>query len=460
MVYVLTMTSPKFLDSADLWRLFEKACPETVIQRLCREQRLVRRRGVYSVLVVLWLMVLQRLNGKRTCGSAVQWLMGNAEALHGRSACKRVRESRISPNTGGYCQARQKLPTVLTSRVVDTMFEELQRQMREVMPDLPYRLYIPDGTTLRAPWGKQLVERFPPGGNQHGENHWPTLLLVTFHDAYTGLAIHPSWGAMYGAEAVSEQHLAQQALARLPEDAVVMGDGNFGIFAFAYAVQQSNRRSLLRLTVARVKKVLEGASLRPGRRRRVVWKPSEYERRMHPELGHHSALQGWVVACRNPAKPVEMLYFFTTLDLKPSRILALYKLRWNIETDLRSLKRTVGLHQLSGRTPDMVEKELLAAVASYNLVRAIIYRAARQAALRPREFSFSAAQDAVLAAWSELTRATSDQERERVLLQLVQAVGRLKLPHRARKRSYPRRVWGRGARFPNHRSTPLREVQS
>jgi len=29
---------------------------------------------------------------------------------------------------------------------------------------------------------------------------------------------------------------------RLPRDAVVLGDGNFGIFAFAYAVQQSQRR--------------------------------------------------------------------------------------------------------------------------------------------------------------------------------------------------------------------------
>jgi len=42
-------------------------------------------------------------------------------------------------------------------------------------------------------------------------------------------------------------------------------------------------------------------------------------------------VKGWVIACRNPTRKGEMLYFFTTLDLKPSRILALYKLRWNIE---------------------------------------------------------------------------------------------------------------------------------
>ena len=34
----------------------------------------------------------------------------------------------------------------------------------------------------------------------------------------------------------------------------------------------------------------------------------------------------------------QKLYFFTNLDLPPKQILELYGYRWNIETDLRSLK--------------------------------------------------------------------------------------------------------------------------
>lgn len=153
-----------------------------------------------------------------------------------------------------------------------------------------------------------------------------------------------------------------------------------------------------------------------------------------------------------------MLYFFTTLDVKPTRILALYKLRWNIETDLRSLKRTVGLHELTGRTPDMVEKELLMAVSAYNLVRAAIYRAARRAGLAPRDFSFSAAQDAVMAAWNDLSSATKQRDRDREVQRLLDAVNQARLPHRARKRSYPRQIWGRGGNFPFRRSTPKQEA--
>jgi transposase len=59
-----------------------------------------------------------------------------------------------------------------------------------------------------------------------------------------------------------------------------------------------------------------------------------------------------------------MLFFFTTLNVKPKWILALYKLRWNIETDLRSLKRTVDLHQVTSKSQAMVEKEILMAICA------------------------------------------------------------------------------------------------
>ena len=49
--------------------------------------------------------------------------------------------------------------------------------------------------------------------------------------------------------------------------------------------------------------------------------------------------------------------------------------------DIRSLKQTLGMHSLVSKTPDMVAKELLLAIAGYNLVRSIQMAAARQAKL-------------------------------------------------------------------------------
>lgn len=459
MVYVLFMTSPISIDRDLFEAVLQTAVSASSIDQLCRKHKVKVRQGIYSLAVVIWLMIYQRLNGKRTLSSAVQFLARQAVHWQRRpSVGRRIREGRISTRTGGYCQARLKMPTLVASSMCDHIFEQLQVRMRESLPDVPRPVFVIDGTTLRLSHERELVRAFPPGRNQHGENHWPTMLLVAFHDAHTGLATRPSWGPMYGKGAVSEQELAREALGRLPADAMVMGDGNFGIFVIAYTVQQTQRLMLLRLTAARARKVLGGDGLRPGRRRKVTWEPSREERKTYPGLPEGAVVGGWVVACRNPAEKGEMLYFFTTLDRKPSRILALYKLRWNIETDLRSLKRTVELHRVTSKTKAMVEKEVLMAVCAYNVIRAVMYLSASGAGLTPRQLSFSVAQDAVMAAWPYLQRAGSAAEFHEEVQRLLGVVAQAKLPERSRRRSYPREIWGRGGHFPFRRS-PRKEVR-
>jgi hypothetical protein len=330
--------------------------------------------------------------------------------------------------------------------------EQLQALMRERLPDVGRPVFVIDGTTLRLQHRPELVQAFPPGSNQHGDNHWPTMLLVAFHDVHTGLALRPSWGPMYGKHAVGEQQLAAEALQRLPADAVVLADADFGIFAFAHAVQQTQRPMIFRLTTARAHKVLGGIGLRPGRRRKLRWEASYWDRRSHPDLAEAAVVEGWVVACPNPSRGGEMLFFFTTLDVPPKRILALYGLRWNSETDLRSLKRTVNLHQVTSKSQAMVEKEVLMAICAYNVVRAVQYLSASQTGLRPRQLSFSTAQDAVMAAWPYLQRASTSAAFHQEIQSLLLVVAESKLPDRSRKRSYPREIWGRGGHFPFRRS--------
>lgn len=57
----------------------------------------------------------------------------------------------------------------------------------------------------------------------------------------------------------------------------------------------------------------------------------------------------------------QWLHVFTTLLLPQAEVVDLYGRRWNIETDLRSLKRTVSLHHVAARNESMMGKELLTA---------------------------------------------------------------------------------------------------
>src|ERR1019366_8450623 len=125
------------------------------------------------------------------------------------------------------------------------------------------RVFLLDGSSMRLPHNEALCERYPVASNQHGELHWPVLRVLVAHDLRTGLAMRPEWGAMHGAEAVSEQSLVEQAMGRLPEGATVLGDANFGVFSVAYASQQKGHRVLLRLTLERAKR-LAAESLSDG----------------------------------------------------------------------------------------------------------------------------------------------------------------------------------------------------
>ena len=77
------------------------------------------------------------------------------------------------------------------------------------------------------------------------------------------------------------------------------------------------------------------------------------------------------------------------LEEDVEEILKIYGLRWNVETDIGSLKGTLRLDPLTCKTPEMVDKEIQIAMLSYNLVRAVIYQAAQQAGAAPRSNAYS-----------------------------------------------------------------------
>jgi hypothetical protein len=433
-------------ESLDVLHLFQRAVPAWFLRDLCGKHGYGFRQGIYNAGVVIWLMIWQRLQGNRSQQAAVQHLLqGGAGEM--QIDCKRWNEDRVSSSTGSYSAARQRLPAPIVREVTERVIAQLRAGIEEGWEGLQRPVSVVDGTTVQLQHEPDLVRAYSPGRNQHGENHWPVLQILVMHDVYSGLALAPGWGPMYGDAAVSEQALAAAALNKLPPDAVVLGDANFGVFAFAYAVHQSGRPMILRLSQPRARNLL-GEDLKEGTVREIVWRPSRWDRKSHPQLPEQASVEGRVLACPHPSCPGELLYLFTILELTAEQILGIYRMRWRVETDLRTLKRTVGLHQLSSKSPDMVEKELLLAVAAYNLVRAVMCLAARRANIEPRQLSFSFVQSVVEAALPGLDSASCEEEYAQRLERMLRFAARGKLPRRTRNRSYPREVWGRGAKFP------------
>src|SRR5476649_1930806 len=131
-----------------------------------------------------------------------------------------------------------------------------------------------------------------------------------------------------------------------------------------------------------------------------------------------------------------------------------YRRRWDIELDIRSLKQTLRLHSLTSKSPEMVEKELLLGFAGYNLVRSVQVQAARVANLEPKRLSFSRVQAVVMTAVPRLATIADAAQWEAEYQQVLRWAAQGKLPNRPRRRSYPRAVWGHGGTFPRHQRPP------
>jgi hypothetical protein len=436
------------LDVVRIWQLFRRVAPARYLERL-GSQGGFQKRGIFCLPVVVWMMIAQRLQSDGTLATAVQQLRGGAyRRLLQRS--KRVREGRISAATGGYCQVRQKLSKLVVVQIVDDLFERLREVLREGWPGLQRPVFLLDGSALLLEHSPELKGAYPPARNQHGQSHWPVLRVAVAHDVESGLAVRPSWGAACGASATSEQQLVEEILERLPPGAVALGDRNFGVFSVAWAAHQSGHPVLFRLTNVRARKLL-GRALETGIDEAVVWTPSRDDRRAHPELPTDASLAGRVIVCELRGARDPLLCLFTPLDQPADELTALYGLRWNIETDLRALKRTVRLHHIHARSLDMMEKDLLFAVLAYNLVRTVMCLAARKAGLSPRELSFTSVYSLVETHLPSLLRARSHKSWHREMDKLVEYAAAYKLPRRRKPRTYPRLVWGSGFQFPTRK---------
>jgi hypothetical protein len=372
--------------------------------------------------------------------------------------CKRIRDWREhgkmpSSNTGAYNLARQALPLSIVQKSCDHIFQQLVAQMGE--PSVGSAgAFLLDGSSMRAAHTPELCETYPPGSNQHGTSHWPLIRVLVAHELHTGLAMRPEYGPMHGDEAVSEQALLERAIDRLPSGATVIGDANFGVFSVAHAAAQRQHPVLLRLTIARAQR-LAGEPLREDIDREVVWKPSREDRRSHPDLPADACVKGRLLVRQvqpHNGGTAFLLPFFTTLPSSVEQVYELYGWRWAIETDLRTLKCTLCLHQLTCATPDMVAKEIEMGITAYNLVRALISLASQQSGIPPRGYRFTKVRRILQVFGPALANAPDQQTAQRVLDQIMTCVQQSKQPRRKRKRpSYPRGVWKRGATFPNRR---------
>src|SRR6202011_4763172 len=145
------------VDSSAIFNLYQQLAPAELFRLVQQEAGVTARNGIYSARLVIWMMINQRLQARGTLASSVEQLVqGRFDPLLSR--CKRVREKKIGLSTGGYCQARQRLPKQVVSRSMEESTERLRNRLLESGSALPKRAYLLDGSSLQLEHEPELVK--------------------------------------------------------------------------------------------------------------------------------------------------------------------------------------------------------------------------------------------------------------------------------------------------------------
>jgi IS4 transposase len=421
------------------WGLFQKLLPPRLLNDLDPKAP----QTAYTPWVVTWLLVYQRLNGNATLNDAVSEFTQRFPD-QARPDCKRARQGTLSANSGAYSAARSSLDARVLYWAVDNVYDSLVDTYPPSWRDR--RAFILDGSTVQLAPTLELRAAYPPATNQHGSSHWPILHLAVAHELQSGLAVFPEFGPKYGPQAKSELALSRGLLGRLPDKSLVLADRNYGVFAFAWASVQAGHDALLRLTRARFNPLVKKARRVGEGKWELTWRPSAWDRKAHPELPEGAQVKGWLHEVKVSEKLT--LWLFTTLDGTGEELAELYRRRQDVETDIRDLKETLCLGEMTCKSVAMLEKELAAATLAYNLANQVRRLAAARLGLEPRRLSFAGTWSLLKAFATGLLEGKTEQEAQAAFERLLRAAGQRKLPRRPKGRSYPREVIMRRRKFP------------
>jgi Transposase DDE domain len=353
----------------------------------------------------------------RDLGPVVTTHLFLQQVLHGNVAVAELRRLSGLPFTeAAYCQARARLPRALLERlqqaVTDTLCEATEVRPTERWHG--HRAFLLDGSGFSMPDTPALQAQFgQPGGQAEGCG-FPVAHLMTRFDAATGFLLRTAVLPLrsHDLAGVPAMH------ADLHAGDVLVGDRAFGSYAHLALCRRRNVHGVFR---AHQRQIIDFRPHRRhatarGRKKGQTGLPTS---RWLKRLGQHDQLVEYVKPKERPSWLTEAQYaalpealvvrelrytipdrtrrtrvvtlVTTLLDAEqyPARDLAqLYGLRWTVETNLRHLKQTLHLDVLRCQTVEGVLKELAVFVLVYNLVRRVMWEAARRQEVRPERISF------------------------------------------------------------------------
>jgi hypothetical protein len=414
------------------------------LARVITEEVGPTRDRIFTPLVTVAAFLGQVLSDDHSCQAAVARLIAR-RAARGLPPC--------SPDTGGYCKARQRLPESLLPRLVRDTADRVRDSAPQPWLFHGRRVVLADGSSVSMPDTPANQRQFPQPCQQKPGCGFPIARVVVLICLATGCVLDAALGGARG-KLTGEHALLRTLHGRLRRGDVLLADGYYSAFDAVMRLRLEGVDVVMRQTGNRRSDFRRGKRL--GREDHLVQWHRDRNRRAWMSREEFAALPRVMtmrelrVRVEQPGFRTRSLVVVTTLldpEAFPRRELAaIYRARWHAELDLRSLKQSMRMDVLRCKSPGLVRKELWAHLLAANLIRGMMAEAARRHGVSPRRLSFQGARQMVEGFRVELNRAATG-EAEGLVEAMLGAVASLRVGDRP-DRYEPRVVKRRPKAYP------------
>ncbi len=344
----------------------QKLLPCKLIEQRCRDSNYTWRERDFGAAVTLLACLWKHLH------AALKSARSTEDFLYSLDP-KTTSNGRPQERDGSdFCKARARLPEAVFKWAAEHAGGLASQTFASSFHGMP--VWLADGTTLRTPNTPELETCFGRSRNATRSSRSPLIRLVLLVCMGTGAVLHLASGAY----ALSEQALFLQLLASIPSNDLLVADRGYASFLFFWLMRKRGAHVLTRL---------HGNRLVHDPQRTLGYRDTLHAwRRPHPASSKWPELQSLGPAfqevrviertiIRKGYRPWTLRIVTTLTDpvqYPADELIELYLRRWDVETTLRTLKTHGHMARLTGKTPDIVRKEIYSAVLAHNCVAALM----------------------------------------------------------------------------------------
>src|SRR6266851_4331948 len=401
------------------------------------DEGLNSRERVFPLRLTFECFIWQMLKPKTPCREVVRQVQALFR-LAGRGA--------IDEGDSAYVQARLRLPKERLEKALSATAQTADRRAGQGGQIQGRRVIVADGSSTQLADTPDNQQRYPQPSTQRPGCGFPVMKFVALMSLTSGAVLNVALGSLHH----HDLRLLRGLWDQLKKGAILLGDRAYGEFTTLAGLLMQGVDVAARLHHAR--KVDFRKAKRLGKNDGLFvwtkgWQQSQIlsasEWALLPAQITVRILRFTIATRGFRSRRITLVTTLLDPKLYPAQELAgLYARRWRLELCLRDLKTTMGMEQLRCKTPDMVEKELLAYLVAHNLIRCVIAEAVARYSVDLERVSFKGSLDALRQYSDAIGRARNQKMRrqlwEDLLLNLARDLVRHR-PNRSEHRALKRR---------------------